>query len=341
MRSGARWRVSILTTIALGSGAVDAQPRQSTRSADIVPVPTAEPARIELWPLASMTMSDEAFLTGATNGRTVTLAAELRLPSSAAERVPALVMLHGSTGAGAPHDRWARELNGLGIATLLVDSFSGRGLTSTAEDQSRLGEMAMVYDAYRALEFLSKHPRIDATRIGLFGNSRGGVGALYASVTRFQRMHGPRNGAFAVYISFYPPCTRQYLDDTIVAARPVRIFHGTADVIAPIERCRSYVKRLQAAGADVQLVEYEDAHHGFDAHLQPPLSGPQPGASPVPCELYEEPPGRFMNRATGQPFSRNDACLKRARITGYNARAHAKVVEDVKRILRQVFRLPQ
>jgi dienelactone hydrolase len=288
-----------------------------------------------------MTLSDEAFLTGAKDGSTATLAAELRLPSAGTERVPAVVMLHGSTGATSSQDRWSRELNGLGVATLLVDSFSGRGLTSTAEDQSRLGEMAMVYDAYRALELLSKHPRIDATRVGLFGNSRGGVGTLYASVTRFQRMHGPQDAAFAVYISLYPPCTRQYIDDTAVADRPIRIFHGTADVIAPIERCRAYVTRLQAAGADAQLIAYEDAHHGFDGHRQPPLSGPQPGASASTCELYEEPRGRFMNRATGRPFTRDDACLKGTRMTGYNARAHAQVVEDVRRILRQVFRLGQ
>jgi len=324
----------IVTILALGSGFVGAQSPQPA-----VAVPTAEPARIEIWPLASTTMSDAAFLTGVTDGRATTLAAELRLPSAATGRVPAVVILHGSTGASAAHDRWARELNALGIATLLIDSFTGRGLTTTAEDQSRLGEMAMVFDAYRALEMLAKHPRIDPARIGLFGNSRGGVGALYASLDRFQRMHGPRDAAFAVYVSLYPPCTRQYIDDAAVAKRPIRIFHGTDDVIAPIERCRAYVKRLKTAGADAQLIEYEGAHHGFDGHLLPPVSGPLPGGRAVGCELYEQPAGEFMNRATGQPSTRSDPCWKGARITGYHAGAHGKVVENVKQLLRQVFRV--
>jgi dienelactone hydrolase len=332
-------RAVLLATILLGSGIGAAQSRQSPQSADPVPVPMAEPARIEMWPLASATMRDDAFLTGAATSTPVTLAGELRLPSGGSERVPAVVMLHGSSGISPAGERWTRELNGLGIATFLIDSFTGRGLSSTVEDQSRLGQMAMVYDAYRALELLAKHPRIDPARIGLFGNSRGGVGALYASVSRFQRLHAPKDVAFAVYVSLYPPCTREYIDDAKVADRPIRIFHGTADLIAPIERCRAYVRRMRAAGADVQLVEYDGAHHGFDGHQLPALSGPQPGASAFTCDVYEEPAGRFLNRETGRPFSPSDACAKGSRITGYDARAHANALQMVKQTLRQVFRL--
>ena len=331
MRTHIHWRAVLLAAIA-SSATLGAQ---STPSARIVPAPTTEPARIELWPLQTQTMSDEAFLTGAKSGTPTTLAAELRLPSAGPQRVPAVVMLHGSNGVTPANERWAREMNGLGIATLLVDSFTGRGLTSTVEDQSQLGQMAMVFDAYRALELLAKHPRIDATRIGLFGNSKGGAGALYASVSRFQQMHAPRDAGFAVYISLYPPCTRQYIADAAAASRPIRIFHGTADVIAPIDQCRAYVKRLQSAGADVQLTEYEGAHHGFDGHQLPPLAGQQPGAAASGCDLYEEPAGHFINRATGRPFTPTDACLKRARLTGYDAVAHVKALENVRQILRQ------
>jgi dienelactone hydrolase len=316
-----------------------AQSPATGRTVNGPPVPQTEPARIELWSLASTTMTDDAFLTGQRNGQPTTLAAELRLPSAGTERVPVVVLLHGSGGVSANHDRWVRELNGLGIATLLVDSFTGRGITTTVEDQSQLGQMAMIYDAYRALELLAGHPRIDPSRIGLFGNSRGGVGALYASVMRFQRMYAPADATFAVYISLYPPCTREYIDDTAVADRPIRLYHGTSDLIAPIERCRAYVRRLQAAGEDVQLTEYAGAHHGFDSHRLPPRSGDHPGVMGQTCELREEPAGRFVNRATGRPVTAGDACLKGERITGYDAGAHAKVVEDVTRVLRRVFRL--
>ena len=168
----------------------------------------AEVSRIELLPLQTVTVTEEQFLTGSRDGRPVTIAVELRLPSTAAARVPAVVLLHGSGGANTRDDRWSRDLNDLGVATLLVDSFSGRGIVSTVADQSQLSELSGIIDAYRALELLAKHPRIDATRIGLLGGSRGGMSTLYASFKRFHRMYAPAGADFAVYMSFYPPCSR-------------------------------------------------------------------------------------------------------------------------------------
>ena len=85
-----------------------------------------------------------------------------------------------------------------------------------------------------------------------------------ASMKRFQRMYAPVDAQFAVYLSLYPPCSKTYIDDTDVVDRPIRLFNGTADEIAPIRQCLSYVKRLQDAGKDAQLTEYAGAFHGFD-----------------------------------------------------------------------------
>ena len=166
----------------------------------------ADVSRIELLPLQTVTVTEEQFLTGSRDGRPATIAAELRLPSTAAARVPAVILLHGSGGANTRDDRWSRDLNDLGVATLLVDSFTGRGIVSTVADQSQLSELSVIIDAYRALDLLAKHPRIDATRIGLLGGSRGAMSALYASIKRFRRMYAPAGADFAVYMSFYPPC---------------------------------------------------------------------------------------------------------------------------------------
>ena len=93
------------------------------------------------------------------------------------------------------------------------------------------------------------------------------MSTLYASSRRFHRMYARADADFAVYLSLYPPCSRTYIDDTDVVERPIRIFHGTADDAAPLAQCLSYVKRLQAAGRDAQLTEYEGACHGFDNPL--------------------------------------------------------------------------
>ena len=100
----------------------------------------AEVSRIELLPLQTVTLTEEQFLTGSRDGRPVTIAVELRLPSTAAARVPAVILLHGSGGANTRDDRWSRDLNDLGVATLLVDSFSGRG--SSARSPIRVSSVS-------------------------------------------------------------------------------------------------------------------------------------------------------------------------------------------------------
>lgn len=302
---------------------------------------TAEPAKIELMLLKTVTVTEEQFLLGSHDGVPVTLAVELRLPTAGTSRLPAVILLHGSGGVQAGNERWARELNDLGIATLIVDSFTGRGIGSTVGAQGQLSELAVIGDAYRALDLLAKHPRIDSTRIGLLGNSRGGVSALYASLKRFQRMYAPADTQFAVYLSLYPPCSRTYIDDADAVDRPIRLFNGTADDIAPLRQCLSYVKRLQAAGKDAQLTAYAGAHHGFDSPGTQ-LTRVRVGDSDAPrpgCDLFEQPAGRIMNRGTGMPFTRNDECLKGVGTLLYDARAHAKAIEDVTGVLQSVFKL--
>src|SRR5260370_16125677 len=84
---------------------------------------------------------------------------------------------------------WEQYFLSMAVATFVIDSFTGRGIVSTINDQSQLGRLAQTEDAYRALALLAKHPRIDASRVMLIGFSRGGQNALYASMTRFQKMH--------------------------------------------------------------------------------------------------------------------------------------------------------
>ena len=68
------------------------------------------------------------------------------------------MLVHGSGGVSPREDRWAEELRQAGAATFVLDSFTGRGITGTSEDQSQLATLAMIGDAYRGLELLATHP---------------------------------------------------------------------------------------------------------------------------------------------------------------------------------------
>ena len=218
--------------------------------------PPAQVARLEIHSFQSMTLTDQEFLTGRKEGKPITIAGELRLPRLGNDRLPAVVLLHGSGGVGGNVLDWEQYLNAMGVATFVLDSFTGRGIVNTLNDQSQLGRTPMIVDAYRALVVLARHPRIDPTRIALMGFSSGGQAALYASLKRFQRLHGPVGQEFAAYIVFYPVCNIAFRDDEDVADKPIRIFHGSADDFVPVAPCRAYVERLQAKGKDVQLTEY-------------------------------------------------------------------------------------
>jgi len=130
-------------------------------------------ARTEVRAIETLTITDQQFLTGDKNGKAVTIAGQLRFPQGASGRLPAVILQHGSGGVSGGHELWAKTLNEMGIASFLVDSFSGRGIVSTSTNQALLGRLNMVLDGYRAFDVLANHPRIDSARIAVMGFSRG------------------------------------------------------------------------------------------------------------------------------------------------------------------------
>lgn len=226
----------------------------------------------------------------------------------------------------------------MGVATFVIDSFTARGIVSTVNDQSQLGRLAMIVDAYRALDLLARHPRIDPARIALMGFSRGGQAALYASVTRFQRMHGPAGQEFAAYIALYPDCTTTYQSDTEVTSRPIRIFHGALDDYSPVAPCKVYLERLRAQGKDVQLTEYAGAWHVFDGQtLKKPVKL-EKAATTRQCQLAEAEGGLIINAKTKQPFTYADPCVEYGPTIAYDEKANAEARRAVREFVTSTLR---
>jgi hypothetical protein len=66
----------------------------------------AQVFRIEVHALASTTLTDQEFLTGKKDGRPVVIAGKLRLPKPGIDRLPSVVLLHGSGGVSGNVDGW-------------------------------------------------------------------------------------------------------------------------------------------------------------------------------------------------------------------------------------------
>lgn len=300
-------------------------------------------SRLEIIPIPSNTVTDRQMLTGDANGQAVMLAGELRLPPAppGAGKVPAVILVHGSGGINASHAAWAAELNAIGVAAFILDSFAGRGIVSTVDDQSQLGSLAMMVDAYRALAVLAKHRRIDASRIGVMGFSKGAMGAVYSGANRFKSIFGPADASFAAHIGLYTPCDVAYRDLEKTTGAPIRLFHGAADDYVSIEPCRRFVARMKAAGLDVALTEFPDAYHAYDSFFRPtPIQLPQAQTIRA-CTLTEGDNGVVINTKTAQPLTWSDPCIERGTTIAYNKAAHEGTIRGVKEFLTTAFKLKE
>ena len=268
-------------------------------------------ARVELYAIPTLTLSDQQFLTGDTEGKPVTVAGEFRIAQGTG-RLPVVVLMHGSSGVGVNIEPWVHQFNGMGISTFVIDGFTGRGLTAVGPNQALLGRLNLIVDIYRALDILARHPRVDPERIVLMGFSRGGQAALYASLVRFNKLWNKSGAQFAGYIPFYPDCSTTYVGDTEVSARPIRIFHGTPDDYNPVASCKAYVVRLQEARRDVVLTEYPDSQHAFDQGLLGVSSTVVSANAQTArnCHIKEGDGGVLMNADTQAPFTYKDACIE-------------------------------
>lgn len=104
-----RLRVAIFSTACLGLICLCA------------PTSKAQVARTELHAIPTRTLPDQDFLTGGKNGTLVTISGALRIPRLGIDRLPAVILVHGSGGVGGNVDRWSQELNGIGMATSQCD----------------------------------------------------------------------------------------------------------------------------------------------------------------------------------------------------------------------------
>jgi dienelactone hydrolase len=264
---------------------------------------------------------------------------------SEAGRHPAMVLVHGFDGVSEAREGfWARELAKLGVATLVVESFSSRRAAASIDNQSRVSTAQGVRDAYAALGYLAQQPYVDSARIGIMGMSRGGSVALRAVD---KRKHGGGPG-FAAAVALYPGCVAQYRNPQPGA--PIQVLMGGRDDYSTVKHCDEYLARIRAAGGTAELHVYPEARHGFDgdttnervyffAHVQN-LSD---------CVLYIEDDGSTTYAKTGEPLEtprkaqevmRRD-CMKTGVTIAADARVKKQALEDVKAFLKKTLLKPR
>ena len=263
-----------------------------------------EGTKIEFQSIPVITVKD--FLNGKIPEETKTIQGTLNFPANAPDKnVPVVVVLHGGGGIHNAEEQWLSVFNSMGLATFMVDSnWPRRKCKKTFKkaipncNDVHKG-ITRIVDARRALELLSKHPRIDPARIGCLGSSLGGIGCLYQSVKRFQKMWGAPGLEFAASVPMYPVCNFKYVEDDIMSDEPIRIHIGDLDQYGSAESCVKYVERLHLKGKDITITVYPGVHHAFDAKITgkdgPQTTFKQKGRFFSQCNFEENTDSSVLN----------------------------------------------
>lgn len=277
----------------------------------------------------------DPFMPPIADGRPATISGALRVPPTDAP-LPAVILTHGCGGISGAELGWARELEAAGIASLVLDDFTGREIVSgTCTGEEGINQGTLLVDLYRAVDTLAAHPYIDGSRIAVMGFSAGGRTALWAGLERFQDLYDGR--PLAGYLAFYPlGCYIQLENESDTRGGPVRVFHGAVDNWLPITQCETYVDRLRLANVDIELTAYPGAHHSFDDRGLPHRVDLFNVMSPRNCAVVEHD-GVLTEVSSGEPATTAASCIERGGSIGYNAEAREQAVVDVLAFLDTIF----
>ncbi len=176
------------------------------------------------------------------------------------KKFPLVIGVAGSEGWRDHHYDYLKMYQKSGFATFELNSFKSRNIESTVGTQNEVTVAAIVVDAYKALETLSKHPLIIKEKISITGWSLGGGVTLFSAWNPIKEILG-NNIQFASHLAFYPPCFFDFenLDFSDV---PIHILIGESDDWTPAKPCVEFVDKLERK--NINITVYKDSHHGFD-----------------------------------------------------------------------------
>ena len=178
------------------------------------------------------------------------------------KKYPLIIGVAGSMGWRKHHLDYLKMYQEQGYATFQLNSFKSRGITSTVGSQDEVTIAAVILDAYRALEELSKYPKINRDKVAITGWSLGGGVTLFAGWLPLKEAITDQV-SFAAHLAFYPPCFINPENLSFTKA-PIHILIGEADNWTPAKPCIDLVEKLSDK-TNISITTYPDAHHGFDS----------------------------------------------------------------------------
>ncbi len=243
---------------------------------------------------------------GTSNDEPINVKATLYIPKNAQFPLSAVIIMPSSSGVEEVREvYYAEQLTRTGIAALVVDSFSARGLADSVYDQSAIDVWDMENDAIAALGKLAKDPRFKSDRIGILGVSKGGTTAMNNAFTVRRRWMGVRDIAFAAHVAISPDCTWVTRRANTTGA-PIMFLLAELDDQTPAPPCLELAGRMQRTGnAQVETKIYKGAHHAWEELGWRPLHDAR-AENYAQCRVWVEDDGRMISAETGEVVPEDD-----------------------------------
>lgn len=194
----------------------------------------------------------------------------LYTPATKTDKV--VVISHGSQGVDKRHHEYADALVKVGIAALVIDHWTARGIGKVHEDyagnQAKGGRSpTMSVDAIMAAQYLRQlHPIFK--HFGYIGESMGGSSAInlgkfwpYDLVNRRTQNNVK---PFDAFVAMYPGCF-DYVHDDRYNGKPFLFIVGEKDDDTPAEQCVKYSQWMNQRGGNAKTIVLPGEHHDFDA----------------------------------------------------------------------------
>jgi len=189
---------------------------------------------------------------------------KLTFPEGNQQRVPVVILIHGTAGPDSRYEFHRPALLASGIATCEVD-FKSNVFKSGLDRPPIKTFHPWVFGALKALR---SNPRVDPERIAIMGFSLGGhLSVSVASRKMVTKWLGPDHKGFTAHVGFYPACNwlKKNFDSTGSTGAPILILTGEKDSWGDGEACQPFCDWLNDIQPGVvSLKVYPGVHHGFD-----------------------------------------------------------------------------
>jgi dienelactone hydrolase len=199
---------------------------------------------------------------------TASIAMTLRFPDQAADRYPAVVVVHSIAGYLEQNEGWhAAEFRKAGFATLTYQSLAAQRMLQGSLGGSNGGPpwASAVAEAYAALRLLANDPRIDASRIAIVGFSFGGEVAHLAAFERLRTALVPGEMQFAAHVAYYPAGVYGLMAQQDYTGAPILMLLGEKDDNLPVAKAEEYLTYARSAGSalPIEVSIYPGAYHAW------------------------------------------------------------------------------